>query len=311
PDLLHRSHPMIPMKWNYVPEGFDEKVQLLLEHLKNEIGYVTAKQTGFKFMRLRTNRMQNPVGMPHHYREKTIIFCNSTDTASRLGELLATTHGFRKLGLFVKKIGYDERRKRLKMFREGRITLMVSTDLLSRGIDIPDLKNVIQFDFSRNIVNHLLRSGRASRAGARGRVFCMYDDDEQGGKALAEAIQELGTQPLDGLFSRRRGFRHMLQRTEAFRQMLLIQGLPLPPHLQAGPDEPLARIGNSEALREDALQRALWDEDTESTPSELEEEEAARSTTNRQFDRARESQKDFEFNEALEAMEEEEEEMLN
>ncbi|OLP95197.1 putative ATP-dependent RNA helicase ddx42 [Symbiodinium microadriaticum] len=264
--------------WNYVPEGFDEKVQLLLGQLKNEIGYVTARQTGFKFM-----------------REKTIIFCNSTDTASRpftcckfklavmicvskasiniiiiiiiiiviviviviviititititiiiiiiiiiitiiiiffcffissivmilitvsitiiimiipvvivadvmLGELLATTHGFRKLGLFVKKIGYDERRKRLKMFREGRIMLMVSTDLLSRGIDIPDLKNVIQFDFSRNIVNHLLRSGRASRAGARGRVFCMYDDDEQGGKALAEAIQELGTQPLDG-----------------------------------------------------------------------------------------------------------------
>lgn len=293
PDLLHRSHPMIPMKWNYVPEGFDEKVRLLLAHLKNEIGYATAENKGFKFM-----------------REKTIIFCNSTDTASRLGELLATTYGFRKLGLFVKKIGYDERRNRLKMFREGRITLMVSTDLLSRGIDIPDLKNVIQFDFSRNVVNHLLRSGRASRAGARGRVFCMYDDDEQGGKALAEAIQELDTQPLDGLFSRRRGFRHMLQRTEAFRQMLLIQGLPLPPHLQAGPEEPLARIGNSEALREDALQRALWDEDTESTPSEPEEEEAARSTTNRQFDRARESQKDFEFNEALEAMEEEEEEML-
>jgi len=215
PDLLHRSHPMVPMKWQYVPEGFDEKVRLLLDHLENDIGTYKARRSQRKYV-----------------RQKTLIFCNSTQTAARLAELLATTYNFRKIGIFVKQIGYDERRKRLRMFREGRITLMVSTDLLARGIDIPDLANVVQFDFSRNIVNHLLRTGRVSRAGSRGRVLNFYDDTEQGGKDLAEAIQELGTAPLDGLFSRRRGFRHMLQRTEAFRQMLLMQGLPLPAHLQ-------------------------------------------------------------------------------
>eukprot|EP00438_Fugacium_kawagutii_P003850 Skav230671 [mRNA] locus=scaffold2185:281771:289747:+ [translate_table: standard] len=70
---------------------------------------------------------------------------------------------------------------------------------------------------------------------------------------LAEAIQELGTAPLDGLFSRRRGFRHMLQRTEAFRQMLLMQGLPLPAHLQAAPSVAgqISQSSEAQALLED------------------------------------------------------------
>ncbi|CAJ1432155.1 unnamed protein product, partial [Effrenium voratum] len=243
PDLLHRNHPMVPMKWKYVPEGFDEKVKLLLQHLYTEVGVQKAK--GHKYV-----------------QQKTLIFCNSTQTAAELAELLATTHNFRKIGIFVKQIGNDERRKRLRLFREGEVTLMVSTDLLARGIDIPDLTNVIQFDFARNVVNHLLRSGRVSRAGSRGRVFNMYDDGDQGGKDLAEAIQELGTAPLDGLFSRRRGFRHMLQRTEAFRQMLLTQGLSLPAHLQAAP-EPVPQLGlRSEAEAQAALE-SLEQEDGE------------------------------------------------
>lgn len=63
-----------------------------------------------------------------------------------------------------------------------------------------------------------------------------YDDSEQGGRKLAEAIQDVGSQPLDGLFSRNRGFAKGLKRTEAFKEMLLTQGLPVPPHL-AGPED--------------------------------------------------------------------------
>merc|ERR1719323_1471202 len=125
--------------------------------------------------------------------------------------------------------------------------LMVCTDILSRGIDVPDVRRVVQFDFSRNIVGHLHRIGRASRAGMRGHAFNMYDDSEQGGRLLAEAVQKIDKQPLDGLFSRNRGFSKGLKRTEAFRQMLLMQGLPLPPHLQDGsPEEQVSMIESSE-----------------------------------------------------------------
>lgn len=284
PDLLHRSHPMVPMKWQYVPEGFDEKVRLLLDHLENDIGTYKARRSQKKYV-----------------RQKTLIFCNSTQTAARLAELLATTYNFRKIGIFVKQIGYDERRKRLRMFREGRITLMVSTDLLARGIDIPDLANVVQFDFSRNIVNHLLRTGRVSRAGSRGRVLNFYDNTEQGGKDLAEAIQELGTAPLDGLFSRRRGFRHMLQRTEAFRQMLLMQGLPLPAHLQAAPSlaGQISQRSEAQALLEDL------DEDEDSDDDDVDEPEALEGSEQEiysQFMDSSDAEKDEEFQDMIESI---------
>eukprot|EP00913_Durusdinium_trenchii_P012447 g11685.t1 len=239
--------------------------------------------------------------------QKTLVFCNSTQTAAKLAELLATTYHFRKIGIFVKSIGYDERRKRLHLFREGKITLMVSTDLLARGIDIPDLANVVQFDFSRNVVNHLLRSGRVSRAGSRGRVFNMYDDDEQGGRDwhdLAEAIQELGSAPLDSLFSRRRGFRHMLQRTEAFRQMLLMQGLPLPPHLQ-GPSPVAGQLSERSEVDAQALLDDIEDEDSEDDM--LEAPEAAEEGSEEvygQFMESSDAQKDQDFQEMMKSLEE-------
>jgi len=175
---------------------------------------------------------------------------------------------------------------------------MVSTDLLARGIDIPDLENVVQFDFSRNIVNHLLRTGRVSRAGSRGRVLNFYDDSEQGGKDLAEAIQELGTAPLDGLFSRRRGFRHMLQRTEAFRQMLLMQGLPLPAHLQAAPSlaGQISQSSEAQALLED------MDEDDEEIEEAPEALEGSQSEIYSQFVDSTDAEKDQDFQEMIEAI---------
>merc|ERR1712039_119851 len=122
---------------------------------------------------------------------------------------------------------------------------------------------------SKNIINHIHRIGRASRGGSRGRALNLYDDSKRGGRALAEAVQEVGRAPLDGLFSRRRGFKRGLRRTEAFRQMLLMQGLPLPPHLQSGSaqDGPLFADASQEdvehrdeaQLLEDASAHALDD----------------------------------------------------
>lgn len=176
-----------------------------------------------------------------------MVFCNFTDTAVKLAEELATGHSFRKIGLFVQKIGNEERRVRLRQFREGSINLMICTDLLARGIDISDIERVVQFDFSRNIVDHIHRIGRISRAGSRGEAMNFYDDSEQGGRLLAEAIQDVDASPLDALFSRNRGFRKGLKRAERFKQMLLTQGLPLPPHLQ-GPDDERALPMLSEVL---------------------------------------------------------------
>jgi len=220
PELLHRQHPMVLQEWRHVPTDLDEKAAMLAEHLKKQLP--TSKR-----------------GWDHKVKvtEKTLVFCNTIQNAALLAEALATKHGFRNIGLHVRKIGNDERRLRLQKFRDGEIMLLVTTDVLSRGIDIPDLEHVVQFDFARNVVDHIHRIGRISRCGTLGNALNFYDDSEQGGRKLAEAIQNVGDAPLDGLFSRNRGFAKGLRRTEAFKQMLLMQGLPLPPHFRAPGDE--------------------------------------------------------------------------
>jgi len=221
PDLLHCNHPMIEQRWVRVPgdgeDSFNERVRLLVEYLHDIVGTREGRGT--------------PGGL---VREKTIVFCNDHFVAARLAECLASVHKFESVGILVDKVRNDERRRRMRMFREGQIMVLVSTDLISRGIDVPDVKHVVQFDFSKNIINHIHRIGRASRGGSRGHALNFFDDSLKGGRALAEAVQEVGKAPLDGLFSRRGGFKKGLRRTEAFRQMLLMQGLPLPPHLQSG-----------------------------------------------------------------------------
>eukprot|EP00971_Amphidinium_carterae_P239248 4749513-Amphidinium_carterae.1 len=41
-------------------------------------------------------------------------------------------------------------RHSLRMFREGEVMIMVSSNLLQRGIDVPDIKHVMQFEFARS-----------------------------------------------------------------------------------------------------------------------------------------------------------------
>lgn len=246
PDLLHRNHPMLQQSWHLAPERFEDKTEHLMAYLMQ---YADRAPEVFG----KRNRKRYPMvnqrvrAIPKlRLREKTIIYCNWSQTAVALAEVLATTYGIEGVGLSLAAAGSDARIERFRDMRSGKIQCMVTTDMFARGIDIPDVERVIQFEYSSNVVDHMHRIGRASRAGSRGYVLNMYDNSLHGGRLLAEAIQECGTRPLDALFSRRGGFRRGLQRTENFRQMLLMQGLPLPPHLQDQKEVPLL----SEAIRD-------------------------------------------------------------
>merc|ERR1712232_940066 len=107
----------------------------------------------------------------------------------------------------------------------------VTTDILSRGIDIPDFSHVVQFDMARNLVEHIHRIGRVSRNGTLGLAMNFYNDSRQGARHLAEAIRDNGRDKLDALFSRNRGFIKGIRKAEKFKDMLKMQGLPVPQHL--------------------------------------------------------------------------------
>lgn len=63
--------------------------------------------------------------------------------------------------------------KTLKQFREGEIQVLVSSDAMTRGMDVEGVRNVINYDMPAYIKTYIHRVGRTARAGQTGRCFTL------------------------------------------------------------------------------------------------------------------------------------------
>lgn len=68
--------------------------------------------------------------------------------------------------------------KTLKAFREGKTQVLVSSDAMTRGMDVEAVQNVINYDKPAHIKTYIHRAGRTARAGQSGRCFTMVHKDE-------------------------------------------------------------------------------------------------------------------------------------
>ena len=75
---------------------------------------------------------------------------------------------------------HGARHKALEAFREGKVRILVATDIAARGLDIPDLPAVINFDMPQSKEDYIHRIGRTGRAGKSGEAvsFLSVDEDE-------------------------------------------------------------------------------------------------------------------------------------
>ncbi len=101
--------------------------------------------------------------------EKTIIFCETKHFAQRLSDKI-TQAGFPSVAIHGNK-SQGQRERALKAFKNGEIAIMVATDVAARGLDIPNVSHVINFDAPRQYEDYVHRIGRTGRAGNSGNAF--------------------------------------------------------------------------------------------------------------------------------------------
>ena len=77
----------------------------------------------------------------------------------------------------------------LRNFRTGRTPILVATDVAARGLDIPHVTHVINFDLPTDIDDYVHRIGRTGRAGKKGLATAFFTDKDAGlAKGLAELL---------------------------------------------------------------------------------------------------------------------------
>lgn len=86
-----------------------------------------------------------------------------------------------------------DREKIIEMFKGGELRIIVATDVAQRGLDIPDVRHVINFDMPANIDDYVHRIGRTGRAGMEGWALSFYNDqDSYLVTDLVELLNEVG-----------------------------------------------------------------------------------------------------------------------
>ncbi|GAM28709.1 hypothetical protein SAMD00019534_118850 [Acytostelium subglobosum LB1] len=105
--------------------------------------------------------------LPQFIQQGNVIIFVSTKNATDELSANLIKFGFIVDGLHGDK-DQQERTKIINKFKEGSIPVLVATDVAARGLDINLIKNVINFDPSRDIESHTHRIGRTGRAGSLG-----------------------------------------------------------------------------------------------------------------------------------------------
>ncbi|MFE3016172.1 DEAD/DEAH box helicase [Streptomyces sp. NPDC059256] len=109
-------------------------------------------------------------------RGLAMIFCRTKRTAADIAEQLAR-RGFAS-GAVHGDLGQGAREQALRAFRNGKVDVLVCTDVAARGIDVEGVTHVINYQSPEDEKTYLHRIGRTGRAGALGTAVTLVDWDD-------------------------------------------------------------------------------------------------------------------------------------
>lgn len=112
-----------------------------------------------------------------HNMQQVLVFCSSTHRTDAVVEKLIK-HGIKAAAMHSKK-SQGARTEALQSFKNGKLNVLVATDLASRGIDIQFLPYVINYELPRSPKDYIHRIGRTGRASNAGSAFSLVAETEQ------------------------------------------------------------------------------------------------------------------------------------
>ena len=107
---------------------------------------------------------------------QAMIYCNKRQRVEWLAEKLGT-QGF-PLSFIHGEMDVGERKRRMQEFRNGSVRVLISTDLLARGIDVQQVSLVINYELPTSQENYIHRIGRSGRFGRKGTAINLVGPDE-------------------------------------------------------------------------------------------------------------------------------------
>ena len=108
--------------------------------------------------------------------ERVLVFVNRRHDAKRLKETFEM-YGI-SCALLSGDVEQTQRIKRLEKFREGKVRVLVATDVASRGIHVEAISHVINYNMPQDIEEYVHRIGRTGRAGASGISINFADESD-------------------------------------------------------------------------------------------------------------------------------------
>nr|WP_303649750.1 C-terminal helicase domain-containing protein [Desulfobotulus pelophilus] len=158
-----------------------------------------------------------------HPEDKILVFVRTKVRAERVAKAM---HRAEIPALFIH--GDKDQRERLEAmqsFRTGRCRTLIATDVSARGIDIPDVQVVINYDIPDVTENYVHRVGRTGRGVHKGLAISFCSEEEKTmladieqliGKPVPELSMDRGTYAETLMFSHEKSLEELISSQEAF-----------------------------------------------------------------------------------------------
>jgi ATP-dependent RNA helicase RhlB len=113
--------------------------------------------------------------LKNHHVQRAVIFVNTKRAAEKISDYLRGND--HPVALLTGDVPQKKRLSLLRKFTEGEVNLLVATDVAARGLHIPEVSHVINYDLPQDVEDYVHRIGRTARAGAKGEAISFACDE--------------------------------------------------------------------------------------------------------------------------------------